>query len=187
MPLRADLETLIACTRWYSRSSGRPQLCVRPEGCPETPVGVACPREPTGWETGMREHRHGAPFVVIRSEDGAGRFQLRLIGELDLGTIDALDAQLAESTDQSPPSSIDVSELRFLDLTGLRALQRAGQADGAPDTRLVGATGVVRRIIELAGMLDPEHVRARGPELQTAGPTLSTRPAPVAREEVKLP
>ena len=104
----------------------------------------------------MRAHRHGAPLVVIRSEAEPGRFQLRLIGELDLGTIEVLDAQLAHTTDQSPPSTIDVSELRFLDLTGLRALQRAGQADGAPETRLVGATGVVRRIIERPTTLTPQ-------------------------------
>jgi anti-anti-sigma factor len=161
----------------------------------------------------MRAHRHGAPLVVIRSEADPGGFQLRLIGELDLSTIEVLNGQLAHTTDRSPPSSIDLSELRFLDLIGLRALERAGQADGSPDTRLVGATGVVQRIIELVGMLDPQNTRARVPAhvreparrvaakhrqppvSQSRPPvaaglpadaTPSTRPAAAARKEVNL-
>ena len=55
---------------------------------------------------------------------------------------------------------IDLSELRFLDLIGLRALLRAGQADGMPSTRLVGATGIVRRLIELTRALDAESAGA---------------------------
>jgi anti-anti-sigma factor len=163
----------------------------------------------------MRARRHGAPLVVIRNEAESGQFGLRLIGELDLSTVDMLAVQLARTPKQSGPSVIDVSELRFLDLIGLRALQRAGQADGSPDTRLVGATGIVQRIIELVRALDPENLHAREPTYareptrriaakhrQTrvsssrplvaaglvANSTLSTRPAPVpaARKEVKL-
>jgi anti-anti-sigma factor len=104
----------------------------------------------------MRAHQHAAPLVVVRSEAESGRVGLRLIGELDLNTVELLEAELAGSREQSPPAVIDLSELRFLDLVGLRALLRAGRVDGVPATRLVGATGIVRRLIDLTGALDAE-------------------------------
>jgi anti-anti-sigma factor len=116
----------------------------------------------------MRAHHHGASLVVIRSEAKSGRFSLRLIGELDLSTTAVLDAQLGDTRERSPPSVIDISELRFLDLAGLRALRRAGHRDGSLDARLVGATGIARRLIELVSTLTPSS-------------TPSTAPVPAAR------
>jgi anti-anti-sigma factor len=110
----------------------------------------------------MRAHQHAAPLVVVRSEAESGRVGLRLIGELDLNTVELLEAQLAASREQAPPAVIDLTELRFLDLAGLRALMRNVQADGAPATRLVGATGIVRRLIELTQALDGESAGANG-------------------------
>ena len=111
----------------------------------------------------MRAHQHAAPLVVVRSEAEAGRVGLRLIGELDLNTVALLEAELARSREHAPPAVIDLSELRFLDLVGLRALLRLGQAEGVPDTRLVGATGIVRRLIELTRVLDAEQAAAGEP------------------------
>jgi anti-anti-sigma factor len=110
----------------------------------------------------MRAHQHAAPLVVVRSEAEAGRVGLRLIGELDLNTVALLEAELARSREHAPPAVIDLSELRFLDLVGLRALLRLGQAEGVTDTRLVGATGIVRRLIELTRTLDAETDGAAG-------------------------
>jgi hypothetical protein len=93
-----------------------------------------------------------------------------------MNTIEVLDAQLGDTREQ-PPSIIDISELRFLDLTGLRALRRAGHGDGSPDVRLVGATGIVRRVIELASVLDAERTSALGPG--AARSTAPTVPVPV--------
>jgi anti-anti-sigma factor len=107
----------------------------------------------------MRAHQHAPPLVVVRSEDESGRVGLRLIGELDLNTVGQLAEELSE---HSPPSVIDLSELRFLDLTGLRMLQRTATSQDEVSTRLVGATGIVRRTIELAQMLDAETARALG-------------------------
>ena len=104
----------------------------------------------------MRAHQQAAPLVVIRSEAESGRVGLRLIGELDLNTVELLEAELARTREQSPPSVIDLSELRFLDLVGLRALLRGVEGDVAGTTRLVGATGIVRRLIDLAHTLDNE-------------------------------
>jgi anti-anti-sigma factor len=110
----------------------------------------------------MRASLPAAPLIVVRTEAESGRVGLRLIGELDLNTVELFDAELAHTREQSPPSVIDLSELRFLDLAGLRALQRAGQNEATPTTRLVGATGIVRRVIELARALDAKSNGALG-------------------------
>jgi anti-anti-sigma factor len=104
----------------------------------------------------MRAHHQAAPLVVVRSEAESGRVGLRLIGELDLNTVELLDAELARTREKAPPSVIDLSELRFLDLVGLRALLQAVESDVAGTARLVGATGIVRRLIELAHTLDSD-------------------------------
>jgi anti-anti-sigma factor len=110
----------------------------------------------------MRAQQHAAPLVVVRSEAESGRVGLRLIGELDLNTVELLEAELAGSREHTPPAVIDLSELRFLDLIGLRALLRAGHLNGTPATRLVGATGIVRRLIDLTRALDAEGTDAEG-------------------------
>ena len=110
----------------------------------------------------MRALQHAPPLVVVRSEDESGRVGLRLIGELDLNTVGLLAEALEHSREHSPPSVIDLSELRFLDLTGLRMLQRTVTSEDKSSTRLVGATGIVRRTIELARMLDARSAGALG-------------------------
>ena len=97
--------------------------------------------------------RHAPPLIVLRSETESGRVALRLVGELDLGTVELLEAALARTRDQPPPSVIDLSELRFLDMVGLRALLRAVEDDVAGLVRLVGAAGIVHRLIELASAI----------------------------------
>lgn len=112
----------------------------------------------------MRAHQQAAPLIVVRSEAESGRVGLRLIGELDLNTVSLLEAELSRTREQSPPSVIDLSELRFLDLVGLRALLRGLESDAAATPRLVGATGIVRRLIDLAHALDTETAdTARAP------------------------
>jgi anti-anti-sigma factor len=119
----------------------------------------------------MRGQQHAAPLVVVRGEAVPGRIGLRLIGELDLNTVHLLEAVLEGSRGQAPPGVIDLSELRFLDLVGLRALLRAGQAAGVPVTRLVGATGIVRRLIELDRALGDEQAGARDSRLTPHRPS----------------
>jgi anti-anti-sigma factor len=122
----------------------------------------------------MRAPQQAAPLVVVRSEAESGRVGLRLIGELDLNTVDLLEAQLAGSREQAPPAVIDLSELRFLDLIGLRALLRTAHGEGETATRLVGATGIVRRLIELtraidAGVAAPESGQTTSLSAETLG------------------
>jgi anti-anti-sigma factor len=119
----------------------------------------------------MRAERHAPPLVVLRSETESGRVGLRLVGELDLSTVAVLEAALARTRKESPPSVIDLSELRFLDLIGLRALLRAVEDDVAGLARLVGARGIVRRLIELAHTIDaPPDAMAGAPV--PAAPTI---------------
>jgi anti-anti-sigma factor len=118
----------------------------------------------------MRAHQHASALVVVRSEDESGRVGLRLIGELDLNTVELLAEELERNREHAPPSVIDLSELRFLDLTGLRTLQRTATSYEESSTRLVGATGIVRRMIELARMLDAKNCRSLGEPL-TGEPT----------------
>jgi anti-anti-sigma factor len=108
----------------------------------------------------MRAHQQAAALVVVRSEADSGRVGLRLIGELDLNTVVLLEAELSRTREQSPPSVIDLTELRFLDLAGLRALLRAVEGGVAGTARLVGASGIVRRLIELAHTLDADTTDA---------------------------
>jgi anti-anti-sigma factor len=102
----------------------------------------------------MGPRQQTPPLVVVRSEAESNRVALRLIGELDLHTVGVLENELLRTRDQAPPSVIDLSELHFLDLIGLRALLRAVEGDVAGTVRLIGASGIVKRLIELAHTID---------------------------------
>jgi anti-anti-sigma factor len=120
----------------------------------------------------QRAECHSPPLVVLRSETETGRVGLRLVGELDLNTVPVLEAALARTRTESPPSVIDLSELRFLDLVGLRALLRAVEDDVSGFARLVGATGIVRRLIELAHTIDAPPGTAAGAHVPARSTTI---------------
>jgi hypothetical protein len=110
----------------------------------------------------MRAHHHDAPLVVVRSQAASGRVGLRLIGELDLHTVELLDAELAHTRERSPPSVIDLSELRFLDLAGLRALQRACPSDARGYYPPGGRNRDRAEPDRVSALLDAESVGALG-------------------------
>jgi anti-anti-sigma factor len=132
----------------------------------------------------MRAHQQAPPLVVVRSEDESGRVGLRLIGELDINTAGLLAEELEHTREDAPLSVIDLSELRFLDLTGLRTLQRTATGHAESSTRLVGATGIVRRMIELTRELDAENSGTLGQPL-VRKPT--TRFAAKQHEAIRSP
>ncbi len=119
-----------------------------------------------------RAEHHAPPLVVLRSETETGHVALRLVGELDLHTVAVLEAALARPHGDPPPSVIDVSELRFLDLVGLRALLNAVEDDVTGLARLVGATGIVRRLIELARSIDAPREPPPGTGVQAPPSTI---------------
>jgi anti-anti-sigma factor len=119
------------------------------------------------------ERQPTPPLVVLRSETETGHVGLRLVGDLDLSTVAVLEAALARTRHEPPPSVIDLSELRFLDLIGLRALLHAAGEDAAGLTRLVGATGIVRRLIDVARTIDVPHGVTTDSEAPAAPSTTS--------------
>jgi anti-anti-sigma factor len=92
----------------------------------------------------------------VRREAGAAGVRLRLIGELDLSTVGLVEAELGASGARPPPGVFDLSELCFLDLAGMRALLGTARPAEALDTRLVGASGIVRHLLELVARFEAE-------------------------------
>jgi anti-anti-sigma factor len=107
----------------------------------------------------MRKDTYPAPRLVVRREADAAGVRLRLIGELDLCTVELVEAELGPSGARTPTGVFELSELGFLDLAGMRALLGAERPAQALDTRLVGATGIVRQLLELVPELEAEARR----------------------------
>lgn len=95
-----------------------------------------------------------------------------LSGELDCAYEAEVNRLLAGLNDGAP-ITVDVADLTFLDSSGLRCLLLAAQDAAARGSRLVvtNATGLVRRVIEIAGL---EH------ELLDEVPTEARVERPVA-------
>jgi anti-anti-sigma factor len=90
---------------------------------------------------------------------------VRLRGELDLNTADDLTTVLDECI--AHPTCrrvvVDLSEVTFIDSVTIGALVRAYNkaASAGHALSVIGATGSVHRILELAGVLDVLTGRAR--------------------------
>ncbi len=121
--------------------SGSPQVSPdRPEEAGGPPPGHAVDRD-----------LQPQPFSVLGIETD-GRWRAILRGELDLAGVPGLTDLLFGMR----PEDIDLTTLTFLDARGLAALlaaQHELRQTGAP-CRIVGATGVVRRVFEITGLTD---------------------------------
>jgi anti-sigma B factor antagonist len=99
------------------------------------------------------------------------RTTLRLYGELDLKTVDELTNLLRESITNTEGANVavDLSEVTFIDTTTISALIRAyKQAAQARQTLSVtGATGLVRRVLAVTGVLQLLTGRPR-PDLDSS-------------------
>jgi len=97
-----------------------------------------------------------AGLEIARREEPGGHVVLALTGYLDLSTAHLLGAQLAGALPQAQRVDLDLSDVSFVDSSGLREFvvgyQRA-QALGR-GYRVTGASGPVRQVLEIAGMLD---------------------------------
>jgi len=97
---------------------------------------IAPPDEPVG-------------FSVVGIES-SGRWRAVLRGELDVATTPGL----ADLLYGMRPAAIDLTTLTFMDAQGLREVLKAQdelRTAGVP-ARIVGATGVVRRVFEVTGL-----------------------------------
>jgi anti-sigma B factor antagonist len=93
-------------------------------------------------------------FRVELDNDGATP-RLRLIGEMDAGTIDVFRAAITELRDAGREQVIlDLGELDFIDSTGLGALVAALKRfrDVGGDVTLVDVRPRVTKLLELTGL-----------------------------------
>ena len=85
------------------------------------------------------------------------------VEEIDRSSIHLFEAELAEAVRHHRGDAslvVDLGAVRFLDSSGIRALIDAERAVAQTGGRLnvVGATGIVRRVLEVAGVW--EHFAA---------------------------
>jgi anti-sigma B factor antagonist len=93
--------------------------------------------------------------VVVSSDDGS--HEIRLEGELDLGTAPQLRDELARLTaDGARLVTVDLSDLAFIDSTGLSVLitglKRLRQQGG--DMALRSPTPSTRKVLEITGLTE---------------------------------
>ncbi|KAB1118950.1 STAS domain-containing protein [Micromonospora aurantiaca] len=86
---------------------------------------------------------------------GADRRVLALSGEIDMSGADRLDDLLHETVAQAGTVEIDLAGLTFIDSTVLSILVGAHHhaVDRGVDLTLLNATGQVRRILDLTGIM----------------------------------
>jgi anti-anti-sigma factor len=77
---------------------------------------------------------------------------LRLIGELDMATVNQLTTAL-ETVSRNGPVTLDLAQLTFIDSTGLHAImQFASSQNGSGPVILAGPSATARRALEIAGL-----------------------------------
>jgi anti-sigma B factor antagonist len=93
------------------------------------------------------------------TEQTAYRVQVS-VEEVDRASIGQLEAELSGALQERNGSGadlvVDLTAVRFLDSSGIRALIDADRTAGLTGGKvsLVGATGVVRRALEVSGVWD---------------------------------
>lgn len=98
--------------------------------------------------------------VATRQDNGVAT--LAIAGELDLASGDVLARAISQAASAGGTHTVivDLSELRFLDSSGISILLKGRrEADSAGIAyRITGATGMVRQVLSLTGVL--EHLSA---------------------------
>jgi anti-sigma B factor antagonist len=79
---------------------------------------------------------------------------VRGTGDIDLANAGEFRAALVAAAGDGLPVVVDLSDVTFLDAAGVGALAAGRRAAGGR-FRLVGARGVVHRILSLTGFLEP--------------------------------
>jgi len=87
---------------------------------------------------------------IARTDDPRG---LRLVGEIDLATVDDLTAALEAHVREGGDITLDVAGLRFMGSSGVQVLIRAlVSLEGRGRLVLVQPVSSVRRLIEIMGL-----------------------------------
>jgi anti-anti-sigma factor len=93
----------------------------------------------------------------IRTSEKSGASIVSLVGEVDLAVRDRIEAALLEAESRSENLIVlDLGEVGFMDSTGLHLLLEAAARAGESGRRFVLAAvpGAVRRVLEVAGVLE---------------------------------
>lgn len=91
--------------------------------------------------------------------DDPQRVVVSVAGEIDLASRDKLQSAILTAIDQAGTHHkviVDLSQTTFLDSTGIAVLVRSREAASAvlTDLSIAGATGMVRQVLELTGVLE---------------------------------
>lgn len=114
------------------------------------------------------------PLHIVRKR----RRTLRLVGDLDIETVDSLTNALRFEARGSGDVTLELSGLQFIDSTGLNGLiEAAVELTGRGTLRLVGAGGIVARVfdvIRIDTLPNIEIVPADTPSSSDPGPGPAT-------------
>ncbi|KUL39601.1 STAS domain-containing protein [Actinoplanes awajinensis] len=104
---------------------------------------------------------HDTDYATTWLPDPTGAAVLRLGGELDINARDPLAEDLLAAIRERryPGITVDLTDVAFIDSEALSSLLLAYSAarDAGIAYRLTGATGVVQRVLKVAGVLDLAH------------------------------
>jgi len=105
--------------------------------------------------------------VAVSMPDGV--VTVALVGEADFSSAGVMGGALEQAVRAEPPLVVvDLSQLSFMDSSGIKCLVRAYAEGEAVGCRVVArnANGIVRRVLELAGVAD---LLSGAPDITTAG------------------
>ena len=109
----------------------------------------------------MADADHSSDSFSVALTDTGDRRLVAVTGEIDAATGPRLEACIEQALALGPPVVIDLSRATFVDSTGvtvfLRAYFAAGQVPEA--VVLAGATGAVRRTLDMTRIADAMTVR----------------------------
>lgn len=127
----------------------------------------------SGPEAMGEDERRGAPGSIEVIEARAGVTVVKLLGEHDLAGASDLDFLLESLVGANRLVVVDLSDATFLDSSILLALVRADQsarARGATFRLQFGTAPIVKRALELTGLLDQlESARTREEAVREEG------------------
>jgi anti-sigma B factor antagonist len=94
---------------------------------------------------------------IDRHVEDNGVVWLRLIGELDLETVETLHASIEREIDAHPPKQliVDLAGTAFCDSTGISALMdaRAAATGRGVSFQVMNPSGITRRTMQVTGVL----------------------------------
>lgn len=107
---------------------------------------------------------------VTRTENDHGWTILSAEGEIDIATVSSLDEAIEEALSGGRTQiCVDLQSVTFMDSTGLRSLivaHRRLESSGGT-LAVVPGSGPIRRLLEIAGVVDTLDVRSSLDELSS--------------------